>query len=101
MSPFRRQLTLGLLSAVGATVCFSIVPVFLRYFTDPEYHLDLWTVNAVRYTTAAVFWFPFVLVLGRRFKALDPPPVQRSVWVAAALPALCLLYTSPSPRDRS
>lgn len=88
MSPFRRQLTLGLLSAVGATVCFSIVPVFLRYFTDPEYHLDLWTVNAVRYTTAAVFWFPFVLVLGRRFKALDPPPVQRSVWVAAALPAL-------------
>jgi drug/metabolite transporter (DMT)-like permease len=62
--------------------------VFLRYFTDPEYHLDLWMVNAVRYTTAAVFWFPFVLVLGRRFKALDPPPVQRSVWVAAALPAL-------------
>ena len=104
MSPFRKQLSLGLLSAVGATVCFSVVPVFLRYFAGSGHRLDLWTVNAVRYTTAAVFWFPFVLrlqwakaaarpvgdllVLGRRSRALAPPSVERSVWVAAVLPAL-------------
>ena len=69
-------------------MCFSAVPVFLRYFAGAEQDLDLWTVNAVRYGTAAAFWFPFVLVLGRRFKPATPSPVRRSVWVAAALPAL-------------
>ncbi len=83
-----RHFAMSVASAVGATLCFSAIPVFLRYFAGSEHRLDLWTVNAVRYVTAAVFWLPFVLVLGRKFKPVALQPARRSIWVAAAVPAL-------------
>jgi len=92
MSPTRRQWTIGLLSTVAATVCFGIVPVFLRHFAEPAYRLDAWVVNAVRYSTAAIFWLPFVLVLGRRIGPQDPPAVRRSIWAAALVPSVVNLF---------
>jgi len=64
--------------------CFGSVPVFLRRFSI---YLDLWTVNAVRYSTAALFWLPFVLVLSRRLRPGRPAPPARSIWRAALIPA--------------
>ena len=76
-------------------LCFSSVPVFLKYFAADEFELDFWTVNAVRYSVAALFWLPFVVVLSRRFKAGTIRPAggghaerpARSIWVAALVPA--------------
>jgi len=67
---------------VAAILCWGSIPIFLRYFTD---FLDPWTVNGIRYTTAAVFWLPFVLVLSRRSGA-NPFPARRP-WRDALLPS--------------
>jgi len=64
-------------------MCFSSVPVFLRHLTG---YLDAWTVNAVRYGTAALFWLPFVLALTRSGHRAAPNPARRSVWLAALVP---------------
>lgn len=95
-----KEIAIAVLACVAAMLCFSVVPVFLRQLTK---HLDSWTVNAVRYSTAALFWLPFVLrlqrakpparpvgdllVLGRRAEARVGSPAQRSVWRAALIPA--------------
>ena len=67
---------------VVAILCWGSIPIFLRYFTD---FLDPWTVNGIRYTTAAVFWLPFVIVLSRRRRA-NPGPWRRP-WRDALLPS--------------
>lgn len=87
MHPVRRETTIAVLCGVAAMLCFSSVPVFLRHLTA---YLDAWCVNAVRYGTAAVFWFPFVVVLGRRQRLQAARP-RRSVWLAALVPAVCNL----------
>lgn len=74
----------GALAAVtGAALCYGSTPVFLRYFAG---HLDPWTVNGLRYTTGALFWLPFVVLLLRRPAPAGAPP-RISVWKAALLPA--------------
>ncbi len=75
--------TLAVLCVVGAMVCFAIVPVFLRHL---RLYLDKWTVNAARYSVAALFWLPFVLRLDRQRRA-GGQPAGRNVWVAALVPA--------------
>ena len=65
-------------------LCFGCVPVMLKDLTE---FLDPWTVNAVRYGTAAMFWLPFVIVLGRKFKEHHTGPPRRSIWLAALVPA--------------
>jgi drug/metabolite transporter (DMT)-like permease len=103
----RRQTAIAVLCNVAAIMCFGCVPVFLRHLKD---YLDAWTVNAVRYGTAAAFWLPFVVVLGRRFQArqaAEPTAPRRSVWRAALVPsavnllgqvgwALCPYYVDAS-----
>lgn len=60
-----REIAIAVLACAAAMLCFSVVRVFLRHLTK---HLDCWTVNAVRYSTAAPFWLPFVLRLtGKAF----------------------------------
>jgi len=78
-------MTVPVLCAVAAMLCFGGVPVCLKYLTA---YLDSWTVNAVRYSTAALFWLPFVLVLGRRLKADRPRGPRRSIWLAALIPTV-------------
>jgi len=87
-----RETTIAVVFTCAAMLCFSVVPVFLRHFTRAEFGLDAWTVNAVRYGTAAVFWLPFVVVLSRRLPGGAPlPQAGRSVWVAALVPTACNL----------
>jgi len=83
--------TTGALGCVAAMLCFGSVPVFLRYFTG---WLDPFTVNGVRYATAAVFWLPTVIFLHRRrSRATDGPGgagerAGRSVWRDALIPTV-------------
>jgi len=51
----------GALCLLIAVVCFASVPLFLRYIAVNIEELDAWTVNAVRYGVATVFWLPFVI----------------------------------------
>jgi drug/metabolite transporter (DMT)-like permease len=58
----------ALFCLVLAISCFGVVPVFLRILSR---HADQWTVNGLRYSFAAVFWFPWVLaLLGRHREEL-------------------------------
>jgi drug/metabolite transporter (DMT)-like permease len=68
----------GALCLLVAVVCFASVPLFLRYLTRfPE--LDAWTVNAIRYGVATVFWLPFIIQRTIR------RPAERIVWKKAIL----------------
>jgi len=79
MSDRDREQTLALLCLAGAMVCFGSVPVFLRSFI---HSLDMWCVNALRYSVGAVFWLPVVVVLSRREGAVEP---GRNPWRDALL----------------
>jgi len=85
MDRSRRDTLVAVGSAVAAMLCFSSVPVFLRHLTG---YLDCWTVNALRYATAAAFWLPFVVLLSRRARARPQAHPRRSIWLAALVPAL-------------
>jgi len=74
---------IALLCVLGTAVAWGSIPIFLRYFTG---YLDPWTVNGVRYTTGALFWLPYVLLMQRRSKGQAPPVAGRSVWRDALVP---------------
>ena len=38
--------------------CMVAVPILLRFLTT---HIDAWWVNALRFSTAVLFWLPFLL----------------------------------------
>ena len=61
--------------AVGA---FGSIPVFVRYFA---WHLDVWTVNGVRYCLVAVAAAIYIAVEHRR-RGVAP-----SLWRCALVPA--------------
>ena len=82
--------SVAVLCVTAAMCCFGVVPIFLRYLTgevDPAVYVDPWTVNAIRYSIAALLWLPFVLVLGRKRAARPGQPAAGSVWRAALVPA--------------
>jgi len=85
MPESRSEAPVAVACAVAAMLCFSCVPVFLRHLTG---YLDCWTVNAVRYGTATMFWLPFVLVLDRRMQARPKATRPRSIWLAALVPTV-------------
>ncbi|MBU1692599.1 MAG: DMT family transporter [Verrucomicrobia bacterium] len=67
------------LLALGTAILFwSSVPLLLKHFT---HRLDAWTVNALRYTFAALFWLPYILRHRR-----DLPAGSR-IWRDALPPA--------------
>ena len=84
MKAYAKKNAVALSAAMGSIVCYGITPVFLKYFVD---YLDPWTVNGVRYTTGALFWLPFVVLLLNRSEASLPAVPRRRVWRAALLPA--------------
>ncbi len=74
-----REKTIALACVLGAVCCFGGVPIFLRLLSP---HVDKWTVNGVRYSFAAAFWFPWVLVLlGRHKEELRAD--GRNIWLDA------------------
>ncbi len=81
----RRDRAAATAAAMGAVLCFGAVPVFLRDFTR---FLDAWTVNACRYSVAAVFWLPFVLFLVRRPPTARHTRARRTIWLAALVPTI-------------
>ena len=66
----------------AATIGFGTIPIFLRSLTDD---LDYWTVNGVRYCVAMLFWLPFVIVMGRNLRRVDPAAFAR-LWRVALIP---------------
>lgn len=76
--------SLAVLALALAVLCYGSVPVWLRLF---RVYLDPWTVNAVRYSVAALFWLPFVIVLDRRRRSGGGPMAGRNVWRDALIPA--------------
>jgi drug/metabolite transporter (DMT)-like permease len=74
----------AIVSMVAATLGFGIIPIFLKHFAQ---FLDPWTVNGVRYSVGALFWLPFLLVLGRQS---DRAVVGtgRNVWRDAIVPSV-------------
>jgi drug/metabolite transporter (DMT)-like permease len=70
-------------SLIAAMIGFGLIPIFLKLF---EPHLDAWTVNGVRYSIGALFWLPFLLVLGGR--PAEQAAGGRGVWRDAIVPAI-------------
>ena len=50
--------TIGTSALVGAVVCWSTVPLFLKYFTG---YIDGWTANGLRYPFAALLYIPWLI----------------------------------------
>lgn len=73
----------GYLFAFAALLCYSTVPLFLKFLAG---HLDAWTVNAMRYSIAALVWLPFVL---RGHKKV---PEGRNVWLDACIPTFVNIF---------
>jgi len=76
----------AVLCLVTAMTFWGAIPILLRYFIA-ERGLDPWAVNAARYSVAALFWLPVVLVLERRRRRRGAGPGGRSVWRDALLPS--------------
>ena len=82
-------MTVGVACCLIAVCFFGSIPVILRHLTA---YLDSWTVNAVRYSTAALFWLPFVLLTHRRQRIRQPQgDGRRSIWVVTLIPTACNL----------
>jgi len=80
------------------------VPVFLRFLLKPGADgglgLDPWIVNALRYSSAPIFWFPFVAMKWRQGTAggddsptLGEPHYRGGIWKAAMVPTFFNLLT--------
>lgn len=80
------------------------IPIFLRYLLKPGAEgglgLDPWIVNALRYSSAPLFWFPFVAMRWRKAMSgkVDSPafagtPFRSGVWKAALVPTFFNLVT--------
>ncbi len=105
-----KETTIATACVACSIFTYGSVPIFLRFFKD---YLDAWTVNAVRYTVAALLLLPFVLILMRRpdvkkhaAARLSSPPFDRlraalinvegpksgagakSIWRAAMVPSV-------------
>jgi drug/metabolite transporter (DMT)-like permease len=78
----------AVLCLIGATLGFGVIPIFLKHFADTPPHLDAWTVNGVRYSVGALFWLPFLLLLGSRPAQAGPNAPARNVWRDAVVPSI-------------
>ena len=65
-------------ACIGSLICWSVGPIFIKFLTG---HLDVWTQNLLRYSTACLFWLPFLLFAVRKKR------IDNRVWRRAVLPA--------------
>ena len=82
-----KETTIATFCVACSIFTYGSVPIFLRFFKD---YLDAWTVNAVRYTVAALLLLPFVLILMRRpgVKKHAVGAGSKSIWRAAMVPSV-------------
>ena len=66
-------------ACLGALTFWSLGPIFIKYLAG---HLDSWTQNLLRYSVAALFWLPFLL-LSIKTKSLD-----KRVWRRSLIPGI-------------
>lgn len=81
----KKETTIATACVACSVFTYGSVPIFLRFFKD---YLDAWTVNAVRYTIAAMILLPFVLILRRRPEARKHASGSKNIWLAALVPAV-------------
>lgn len=67
------------LALIGATLCWGVVPIMLKFLARPEYVPDGFTANAVRYPVSAIIYLPW-LVWGIRRGQL------KGLWLTALIP---------------
>ena len=70
--------TLATFACIGSLICWSVGPIFIKVLTS---YLDVWTQNLLRYSTACLFWLPFLLFAVRKKR------IDNRVWRRAVLPA--------------
>ena len=75
----KKQRTIAVICLIASLFCFACVPLFIKHFAR---HLDAWTVNGIRYSTATLLLLVFVITLRRK------SPEYRRVWRAAFWPAV-------------
>ena len=85
MNLLKRKLdVIATLALLGAVLCWSVVPLFLKYFTG---FIDSWTANGIRYPFAALLYLPILFYFRKRGNF----PVR--VWKLALLPALINIFS--------
>ena len=70
--------TTATFACIGSLICWSVGPIFIKFLTG---YLDVWTQNLLRYSTACLFWLPFLLFAVRKKR------IDNRVWRRAVLPA--------------
>lgn len=77
-------------ACLGAVGLWSTGPIFIKYLTGA---MDSWSQNAVRYSVAFLFWFPFLLYVAGK-GTLDPRVWRRAIWPAIANIVMQSLYAA-------
>ncbi len=77
-------------ACLGAVALWSTGPIFIKYLAGP---IDSWSQNALRYSVAFLFWFPFLLYV-MRTGALDPRTWRRAILPSIANIVMQSLYAA-------
>ena len=77
-------------ASLGAVALWSTGPIFIKYLAGT---VDSWSQNALRYSVAFLFWFPFLLYVIRK-GALDPRTWRRAVLPSVANVVMQSLYAA-------
>jgi drug/metabolite transporter (DMT)-like permease len=77
-------------ASLGAVALWSTGPIFIKYLTGA---MDSWSQNAVRYSIASLFWFPFLLYVLRR-GGLDSRTWRRAILPSVANVVMQSLYAA-------
>ena len=67
------------LALIGSVLCWSTVPLFLKYFT---HFIDGWVANGIRYPFAALLYMPWLIAFHRKGQ------LTRHHWRLALWPAI-------------
>jgi drug/metabolite transporter (DMT)-like permease len=78
MQPSPARTATGTFTVVLTLLCWSSVPLFLRYFAES---IDAWTSNGWRYGVSALMWAPVLLFVHFRKR------MPRGLWRAALVPS--------------
>jgi len=77
-------------ACLGAVALWSTGHIFIKYLAGP---IDSWSQNALRYSVAFLFWFPF-LVYAMKNGVLDPRTWRRAILPSVANVVMQSLYAA-------
>ncbi len=76
----RHDRLIGLLCVAGVLLCWAFSPIFIKLLSA---YTDSYTQNFFRYSTAALFWLPYLIYQTCKGR------VPAKVWLLAAIPTIC------------